>query len=191
MSQEASASRSSSRTPSVPQLALSAPIGRREGCAGRLTFLLGSVGTHAYNATLYKKLPYNPANDFALRAVRRAAYRLDHAQGFSCQQSSRSSSPTRRQTEPSCNRLGRSRFHDPSRLRTANAATGVNTTHVSYRGGGPAMFDLIAGQVPLHVLDSASAAPADRERHAKRDRPIGTQPLVATAVPSISRTARP
>ena len=29
------------------------------------TFLLGSVGTHAYNATLYKKLPYNPASDFA------------------------------------------------------------------------------------------------------------------------------
>src|ERR1700694_4629677 len=28
-------------------------------------FLLGSVGTHAYNPTLYKKLPYNPATDFA------------------------------------------------------------------------------------------------------------------------------
>src|SRR6266478_5442899 len=29
------------------------------------TFLLGSVGTHAYNQTLYKKLPYNAATDFA------------------------------------------------------------------------------------------------------------------------------
>src|SRR6266851_6746899 len=28
-------------------------------------FLLGSVGTHAYNQTLYKKLPYHPATDFA------------------------------------------------------------------------------------------------------------------------------
>ena len=28
-------------------------------------FLLGSVGTHAYNPSLYKKLPYNPAADFA------------------------------------------------------------------------------------------------------------------------------
>src|SRR5713101_4892412 len=26
-------------------------------------FLLGSVGTHAYNPTLYNKLPYNPAAD--------------------------------------------------------------------------------------------------------------------------------
>lgn len=28
-------------------------------------FLLGSVGTQAYNPALYKKLPYNPAADFA------------------------------------------------------------------------------------------------------------------------------
>src|SRR5262249_46086311 len=28
-------------------------------------FLFGSVGTHAYNQTLYKKLPYNAATDFA------------------------------------------------------------------------------------------------------------------------------
>src|SRR3954463_15156422 len=28
-------------------------------------FLLGSVGTHAFNPTLYKKLPYNAAADFA------------------------------------------------------------------------------------------------------------------------------
>src|SRR2546428_514434 len=28
-------------------------------------FLLGSVGTHAYNQTLYKKLPYSAATDFA------------------------------------------------------------------------------------------------------------------------------
>src|SRR5262249_1855603 len=28
-------------------------------------FLLGSIGPHAYNQTLYKKLPYNAATDFA------------------------------------------------------------------------------------------------------------------------------
>src|SRR5258707_10167311 len=33
------------------------------------TFLLGSVGTHAYNPSLYKKLPYNPATDFAPAAL--------------------------------------------------------------------------------------------------------------------------
>jgi tripartite-type tricarboxylate transporter receptor subunit TctC len=29
------------------------------------SMLLGTVGTHAYNPALYKKLPYNPAADFA------------------------------------------------------------------------------------------------------------------------------
>src|SRR4029077_21057586 len=29
------------------------------------TVLLGTVGTHAYNPALYKKLPYNPATDYA------------------------------------------------------------------------------------------------------------------------------
>src|SRR3954453_4170052 len=29
------------------------------------TMLLGTVGTHAYNPALYKKLSYNPASDFA------------------------------------------------------------------------------------------------------------------------------
>src|SRR5262249_50470975 len=29
------------------------------------SMLLGTVGTHAYNPALYKKLPYNPASDFA------------------------------------------------------------------------------------------------------------------------------
>src|SRR5207249_10949732 len=29
------------------------------------TVLLGTVGTHAYNPALYKKLPYDPTSDFA------------------------------------------------------------------------------------------------------------------------------
>src|SRR5260370_33708931 len=32
-------------------------------------FLLGSVGTHAYNPTLYKKLPYNAATAVAPAAL--------------------------------------------------------------------------------------------------------------------------
>ena len=156
--------------------------------AGKVyTFLLGSVGTHAYNATLYKKLPYNTAGDSRCRAVRRAAYGLrDHAQGFSCQQSSR----VHQQREgggggrTSCNMARPGvRFHDPSRLRTAQRGNRhrYDARSLSQQ---PAMLDLIAGHSHCMLLEQCPRAPADREQHAKRDRPIGTQPLVATAVPA-------
>ena len=40
-----------------------------------------------------------------------------------------------------------------------NAAIGVNVTHVPYRGGGPAMQDLIAGRVDYICTLSATAVP--------------------------------
>jgi tripartite-type tricarboxylate transporter receptor subunit TctC len=40
-----------------------------------------------------------------------------------------------------------------------NAATGINTTHVPCRGGGPVMADLIAGQVHYMCSNSAGALP--------------------------------
>jgi tripartite-type tricarboxylate transporter receptor subunit TctC len=40
-----------------------------------------------------------------------------------------------------------------------NAAIGVNITHIPYRGGGPAMQDLIAGRIDYQCLDTAIAIP--------------------------------
>ena len=38
-----------------------------------------------------------------------------------------------------------------------NAVIGVNITHIPYRGGGPAMQDLIAGRIDYQCLDTAIA----------------------------------
>jgi tripartite-type tricarboxylate transporter receptor subunit TctC len=40
-----------------------------------------------------------------------------------------------------------------------NAAAGIDITHVPYRGGGPVMADLIAGQVHYMCSNSAGAVP--------------------------------
>ena len=57
------------------------------------TFLLGTVGTHAYNQTIYKKRRYDAINDFTpVDAVFRAADGARRAQGPSRQHRSRSSS---------------------------------------------------------------------------------------------------
>jgi tripartite-type tricarboxylate transporter receptor subunit TctC len=57
-------------------------------------------------------------------------------------------------------------------------ATGANLVHVPYRGSAPAVTDLVAGQIPVAVVDLTSAHP-----HIK----AGT--LLALGVPHFKRTA--
>ena len=124
------------------------------------TFLLGSVGTHAYNATLYKKLPYNPATDFAPVAlfaeqpmvlITRNDFPASNLQEFIAYAKANGAKL----------QYGSAGVGSTTHLGCAllNAATGINTTHVPYRGGGPAMLDLIAGQVHYMCSNSASALP--------------------------------
>jgi tripartite-type tricarboxylate transporter receptor subunit TctC len=124
------------------------------------TFLLGSVGTHAYNATLYKKLPYNPATDFAPVAlfaeqpmvlITRKDFPASNLQEFIAYAKANGAKL----------QYGSAGIGSTTHLGCAllNAATGINTTHVPYRGGGPAMLDLIAGQVHYMCSNSASALP--------------------------------
>ena len=124
------------------------------------TFLLGSVGTHAYNATLYKKLPYNPAADFAPVAlfaeqpmvlITRKDFPASNLQEFIAYAKANGAKL----------QYGSAGVGSTTHLGCAllNAATGINTTHVPYRGGGPAMLDLIAGQVHYMCSNSASALP--------------------------------
>ncbi|MGA8224990.1 MAG: tripartite tricarboxylate transporter substrate-binding protein [Xanthobacteraceae bacterium] len=124
------------------------------------TFLLGSVGTHAYNPTLYKKLPYNPATDFAPVAlfaeqpmvlITRKDFPASNLQEFIAYAKANEAKL----------QYGSAGVGSTTHLGCAllNAATGINTTHVPYRGGGPAMLDLIAGQVHYMCSNSASALP--------------------------------
>ena len=124
------------------------------------TFLLGSVGTHAYNPTLYKKLPYNPATDFAPVAlfaeqpmvlITRKDFPASNLQEFIAYAKANGAKL----------QYGSAGVGSTTHLGCAllNAATGINTTHVPYRGGGPAMLDLIAGQVHYMCSNSASALP--------------------------------
>ena len=143
------------------------------------TFLLGSVGTHAYNATLYKKLPYNPATDFAPVAlfaeqpmvlITRKDFPASNLQEFIAYA----------KADGAKLQYGSAGIGSTTHLGCAllNAATGINTTHVPYRGGGPAMLDLIAGQVHYMCSNSASALPQ-----------IATNTLKGIAILALSRSS--
>ncbi len=111
-------------------------------------FVLGNVGTHAQNQSLYQKPLYNAATDFApvvLIAdtpqvlITRADFPADDLQSFIAY------------TKANHDKM---QFASPGVGSAAhlaclllNGAIGVSVTHVSYRGGAPAMQDLIAGRI--------------------------------------------
>jgi tripartite-type tricarboxylate transporter receptor subunit TctC len=64
---------------------------------------------------------------------------------------------------------------------------GVELTHVPYRGGGPAMTDVMGGQVPLFFANVASAL---GHIEARRLRPLAvTSPLRARSLPDVPTMA--
>jgi tripartite-type tricarboxylate transporter receptor subunit TctC len=123
-------------------------------------FLFGSVGTHAYNQTLYKKLPYNAATDFAPVALlveqpmvllTRKDFPANTLQEFIAYAKANAAKL----------QYGSAGVGSTTHLSCAllNTAAGLDITHVPYRGGGPVTADLIAGQIHYMCSNSASAFP--------------------------------
>lgn len=124
------------------------------------TLGMGALSTHAVNPALFAKMPYDavkdfapvslvvvtpnvlvtnpqalPANDIAgIVAAAKASGKLNCASG----------------SNGSAGHLGCELF---------KLATGAPLTHVPYKGGGPAMTDLLGGQVQMMFDNMASALP--------------------------------
>ncbi len=124
------------------------------------TLTIGSVGTHAINQTLYRKLPYNVIKDFQPIA------RLSDAPNILAVHPS---FPAKSVKELMT--LAKSR---PGQIMYASAGAGTSThiaavlfeflghvkfVHVPYKGGGPALIDVVAGQVPVTFATAASVSP--------------------------------
>jgi tripartite-type tricarboxylate transporter receptor subunit TctC len=123
-------------------------------------FLLGSVGTHAYNPTLYKKLPYNAATDFApVALIAEQPMVLLTGKNFPANGLQEFIAYTK--ANGAKMQYGSAGVGSTTHLSCAllNSAAGLNVTHIPYRGGGPVMADLIAGQIHYMCSNSAGALP--------------------------------
>jgi len=124
------------------------------------TLVVGSAGTHAVNQSLYRKLPYNVLRDFQPIA------RLADAPSILAVHPS---FPARSVKELVA--LARAR---PGEILYASAGSGTSThlaaalfehlarvkfVHVPYKGGGPMIVDVVAGQVPVTFGTAASVSP--------------------------------
>jgi tripartite-type tricarboxylate transporter receptor subunit TctC len=124
------------------------------------TLTVGSAGTHAVNQSLYRKLPYNVLRDF------QPITRLSDAPSILAVHPS---FPVRSVKELIGVARGR-----PGEVMYASAGSGTSThlaaalfehlarvklVHVPYKGGGPAIADLIGGQVKVHFNTPGTLLP--------------------------------
>ena len=114
------------------------------------TFMMGNIGTHAINVSLYKKLAYDPVRDFApvSMVADLPLLLLVHPSvpAKSVQELIALARSQPGKLNFSTSGAGGS-MHVAAELFKSMA--GVDMVHIPYKGGAPAVADLIAGQVPL------------------------------------------
>jgi tripartite-type tricarboxylate transporter receptor subunit TctC len=123
-------------------------------------FVLGNVGTHAVSQTLYKNPLYNSVADFSpvvliadlsLVMVARKDLPPNNLQEFIVY------AKANQKTMQFASAGAGSATHLGCVL--INAKIGLNVTHIPYRGGAPAMQDLVAQRVDYLCIDTPVAAP--------------------------------
>jgi tripartite-type tricarboxylate transporter receptor subunit TctC len=124
------------------------------------TVLFGSIGTHAYNQTIYRKPRYHAATDFTPLALF-AEQPMVLTARRDLPASNIPEFVAYVKTNQGKMQYGSAGAGSTTHLSCAlvNAAIGVNVTHVPYRGGGPAANDQIGGQIDYLCLNFGGAMP--------------------------------
>jgi tripartite-type tricarboxylate transporter receptor subunit TctC len=128
------------------------------------TFLMGTVGTHGINKALYAKLPYDPQKDFApvtlvagvpnvmvMNADKAKALNIQTVKDFIAYAKAH---PGQLNMASSGNGTS---IHLAGEL--FKSRTGIFMTHIPYRGSGPALMDLIGGNMDVMFDNLPSAMP--------------------------------
>jgi tripartite-type tricarboxylate transporter receptor subunit TctC len=123
-------------------------------------FVLGSIGTHAQNQSLYKKPLYNAATDFA-PVVLIAETPLIMAARKDLPANNLPEFIAYAKANQAKMQYGSAGIGSANQLACVllNAAAGIAVTHVPYRGGEPAMQDLIAGRIDYVCTIITTGAP--------------------------------
>ena len=134
-----------------------------KSAADGYTMMNADNGTLVFNAALYSKLPYDPVKDLApvalivrvpMLLVAHPSFPANDAKGF---------------IEEARQQPGKLSYGSPGAgtphhlaMEMLKRATGTDVAHVPYKGAAPAVQDLMAGQIPLMLLDIAVALPQIR-----------------------------
>ena len=128
------------------------------------TLLMGTVGTHAINKALYSKMPFDSQKDFApitlvagvpnvmvMNTEKAAALRINSVDDFI------------KYARANPGKLSMASSGNGTSIHLAGelfkSMTGTFMTHIPYRGSGPALLDLIGGNVDVMFDNLPSALP--------------------------------
>jgi tripartite-type tricarboxylate transporter receptor subunit TctC len=122
------------------------------------TVLLGDLGTYALNRSLFKKLPYDPANDFAPVTLTGRFVLTIAVNPSVLNVSSIKELIDVAKKEPGKIAYASPGTGSPHHLAMELFAkeAGIKLMHVPYKGAAPAVQDLIGGQVAVMLIDVAA-----------------------------------
>ena len=154
------------------------------------TLLIANVGTQSINPSLYAKLPYNADAAFApISLICELPFVLMASPAFPPNSIKELVAFAKAKPETVTFASSGSGGSPHLTAEIFQLATGTRMTHVPYKGGGPAMTDLMAGHVNLlfaSVLESSGHIKAGKLKglavsHAKRSPALPDVPTLAEA----------
>ena len=142
------------------------------------TIMVGTVGTHAINGSLYRQLPYDMTKDFTPIALVASAP-LVIAVPASSNIKTLADLIKEAKAKPDFIAFGTAGNGTPGHLTGAlfETATKTKIKHIPYKGSAPAVTDLLGGQIPLMFDPIQSVLPH-----------IQSGKLIALAVTSKTRS---
>lgn len=131
------------------------------------TLLMGTVGTHGINVSLYPKLPYDPVKDFVPVTLVAAVPNVLVLNPAKAQQRGINSVPDLvKYAKAHPGQLNMASSGNGTSIHLAGelfkTMTGTYMVHFPYRGSGPALLDLIGGSMDLMFDNLPSAMPQIR-----------------------------
>lgn len=124
------------------------------------TVFSAEQGALVFNAALYSKLPYDPARDFIpVSNMIRAPLLLVVNSGFAA-------NDLKSLIETAKKQPGKLNFGSPGRglahhlaMEALKARAGIDIVDIQYKGIGPVTQDIVAGQIPIAVVDTVVVLP--------------------------------
>jgi len=154
------------------------------------TLLIGNIGTQSINPSLYPKLPYNPDTAFApVSLICELPFVLMASPKFAPKTVKELVAFAKANPDKVTFASSGSGGSPHLTAELFQLATGTQLLHVPYKGGGPAMTDLMAGHVDLlfaSVLESSGNIKSGKLKglavtHAKRSPALPDVPTLAEA----------